>query len=132
MFTRFNILFASAVFILAFFLSAALFGDDGVLESIALKESVDRIHTLEDKRREELSFLRDSAEVSYPQSSGEGALVVSFEGDVYHPIVEDYSDLEPEYKPLSKTGSLFIGAAASALYLLIVSAVRWLSGRRRK
>ena len=133
MVTRIKVLFAIGIFVIITLISNAIFGENGTVAINVLQSNVDSLRQLEEKKKEELGFLRESTSSSASLSSQEMSHIMSFDEDeIFHPEVVDNSEYLEEYTPLSLLGSAFIGLAASGLYVIIGLVVRIIKGKKRK
>ncbi len=124
MVTRIKVIFAICLFCISALISELLFGEGGYYDSLALRRNVEALHQYEEKKKEELSFLRESTPSMQPSMAVESSLVLSFDSDVaYKPYIDETEVVDENYKPLSKIGCALVGLAVSSLFLAIMFVV---------
>lgn len=133
MVTRIKVIFVICLFAISGLLSEFLLGEGGYFDSLNLKENVAALKEYEEKKREELAFLRESSQSATSSLAVESSLVLSFEEDeAYVPEVNGTTVVGSGFKPISKLGSAFIGLCVSILYLAVAFVVEKFKDRKTK
>ena len=133
MVTRIKVLFAIGIFVIITLISNAIFGENGIVAIRVLQNNVDNMKRLEERKKEELGFLRESSDFSYAFESHQKDHVLSFEQEeVFQPEVSNHNSYVVEYDSLSLFESALIGVAVSCLFVIIDFVARYIKGRKKK
>ena len=133
MVTRIKVLFAIGIFVITTLISNAIFGENGTIAINVLQNNVNALREVEERKKEELGFLRESTSSSMSVNGQEMSHIMSFEEDeIFQPEISDNYEYLEEYNPLSIFGSALIGLAASGLYVIICLVVEIANKRKRK